>query len=140
MVSVIQQEPTFAFLGGGSMAKNNPETVDMATESDVTTLHLRIDRLAEDIKGLVTAVNEIHSDVRVMSTTCTQRGRTCAAKVDSLDRAMRGNGKVGVEVRLDRLEKDQRNEKKKQILLFSCCASGTISLVVGIILTFLRTN
>jgi len=51
-------------------------------------------------------------------------------KLDGLDEAIRGNGKPGIQVRLDRLEQDRSNRSKVTWFLM-----GIVSTVAGSVAT-----
>jgi hypothetical protein len=53
-------------------------------------------------------------------------------KLDTMDEALRGNGKPGIQVRLDRLEQDKSNRSKVVWFLM-----GIVSTVAGSVATTL---
>ena len=51
-------------------------------------------------------------------------------KLDKLDEAVRGNGKPGILIRLDRLEQDAKRQAKLVWLLLGAVVTGSVSLLV----------
>ncbi len=51
-------------------------------------------------------------------------------KLDKLDEAVRGNGKPGILIRLDRLEQDAKRQAKLTWLLIGSTIAGGVSFLV----------
>ena len=51
-------------------------------------------------------------------------------KLDKLDEAVRGNGKPGILIRLDRLEQDAKRQAKLTWLLIGATVAGGVSFLV----------
>lgn len=51
-------------------------------------------------------------------------------KLDKLDEAVRGNGKPGILIRLDRLEQDAKRQAKLTWLLIGATIAGGVSFLV----------
>lgn len=56
-------------------------------------------------------------------------------KLDRLDEAIRGNGRVGITVRLDRLEQDAKRQAKLIWLIVGACITAAASGMVAWIAT-----
>jgi hypothetical protein len=61
-------------------------------------------------------------------------------KLDKMDEAIRGNGKPGIQTRLDRLEQDAAVRSKLLWLITASAITGAVSLVVTVILQFVRAH
>jgi hypothetical protein len=61
-------------------------------------------------------------------------------KLDKLDEAIRGNGKVGITTRLDRLEQDAAVRSKLLWLIAGSSITGALSLAFAVVLQFLKTK
>jgi len=58
--------------------------------------------------------------------------------LDHIDESVRGNGKPGILIRLDRLEQRAKGEARLKWLAISATVSGVVSLVVGVILLVVK--
>jgi hypothetical protein len=61
-------------------------------------------------------------------------------KLDRLDEAIRGNGKVGITTRIDRLERAEAIRSKLLWLITASSITGAASLVVAVVLEILRVH
>ena len=61
-------------------------------------------------------------------------------KLDKLDEAIRGNGKVGITTRLDRLERSEAVRSKLLWIITASAVTGAGSLVAAVILQIMRIN
>lgn len=61
-------------------------------------------------------------------------------KLDKMDEAIRGNGKPGIQTRLDRLEQDAAVRSKLLWLITASAITGAVSLVVTVILQFVKVR
>lgn len=62
------------------------------------------------------------------------------AKLDKLDEAVRGNGKIGIMTRLDRLERSEAVRSKLIWLIAGSAVTGAGSLVINLVLQIARIN
>jgi hypothetical protein len=60
---------------------------------------------------------------------CQEHFTALHAKLDKLDEAIRGNGRPGIQLRLDRLEQDAKRQSKIIWLLIGSLASGAVWLI-----------
>ena len=60
---------------------------------------------------------------------CQEHFTALHAKLDKLDEAIRGNGRPGIQLRLDRLEQDARRQAKLIWLLIGSLASAAVWLI-----------
>ena len=61
---------------------------------------------------------------------CRKQWESIHRKLDRLDEAIRGNGRPGILIRLDRLEQDARRQGKLIWLMVGTVATGVASAVV----------
>ena len=66
-------------------------------------------------------------------TTCRHEFREIHRKLDRRDEAIRGNGKPGLQVRLDRLEQDARRQGRLIWLLLGAVGTGIATAVTMLI-------
>ena len=52
------------------------------------------------------------------------------AKLQRLDEAIRGNGKISIQARLDRLEQIQSRRRKTHWIIVGACASAGVSAIL----------
>jgi len=52
------------------------------------------------------------------------------SKLDRIDSALRGNGKPGINTRLDRLEQDAKRMGKIVWLVLGACITGAVALAI----------
>jgi DNA anti-recombination protein RmuC len=108
------------------------------TDDDLRRTHERIDTLSkqteESNQKVVEKLNELHTDIKVIKTTCSHRGKTCAVKVESLDKALRGNGKIGILTRISALEDTSTSKEKFVYLVLGCASTAFVSLLIAFIL------
>jgi hypothetical protein len=57
------------------------------------------------------------------------------SKLDNIDKALRGNGTPGIQVRLDRLEQVKHNTSRVYWLLIGCVVTATSSVAVALIVS-----
>ena len=62
---------------------------------------------------------------------CQSHFESIHRKLDRLDEAIRGNGALGINVRLDRLEQDSRRQAKLVWLVLGAAAVALASLVAS---------
>jgi len=68
--------------------------------------------------------------------TCKDAFRQLFSTLERIDEALRGNGKPGLTLRVDRLEQRANTLSQFKWLAIGATASGVVSLVVGMILAF----
>ena len=73
-------------------------------------------------------------------TICKDEFGSIHTKLDKLDEAIRGNGKPGIQTRLDRLEQDAAVRSKLLWLIAGSAITGAVSLVITVILQFVRAH
>ncbi len=61
---------------------------------------------------------------------CQKHWESIHRKLDRLDEAIRGNGKPGILIRLDRLEQDARRQAKLLWLIVGAIATSVTSAIV----------
>lgn len=66
---------------------------------------------------------------------CREQFEAVNAKLDRLDEVLRGNGKPGIQVRLDRLEQDAKRQGRLVWLIVgaavAAAASGAVAWIAG---------
>lgn len=63
-------------------------------------------------------------------TICREEFAGLHTKLDKLDASIRGNGKPGIQIRLDRLEQDAKRQGRLVWLLLGAVVTGGVSLLV----------
>ena len=71
---------------------------------------------------------------------CKDEFASVHTKLDKLDEAIRGNGKVGITTRLDRLERDAAVRSRLLWLITASSVTAAASLVVAVIIEIVRTH
>lgn len=66
-------------------------------------------------------------DCNKYSEVCQSQFTELHAKLDRLDEAIRGNGKPGIQLRLDRLETSEHSRRKLIWLIVGCLVTLTIN-------------
>ena len=61
---------------------------------------------------------------------CQKQFESIHGKLDRLDEAVRGNGRPGITVRLDRLEQDAKRQGKLVWLIIGAVVTGLVSAAV----------
>ena len=61
---------------------------------------------------------------------CGEHFQALHQKLDRLDEAIRGNGRPGVLIRLDRLEQDAKRQAKLIWLIIGAAATGVMTAIV----------
>jgi hypothetical protein len=107
-------------------------------DKDVTRLHARIDKLSSEFdesKGdLSEKLNVLHGDIKVLLTTCKQRGQTCHHNLVQLDHTVRGNGGEGLVSRMNILENTKNDREKYSYLIIGCISTACVALLVKMVL------
>ena len=62
---------------------------------------------------------------------CEREFAEIGAKLDRLDEAIRGNGKPGITLRLDRLEQDARRQSRILWMIIGSIVTTTISMLAA---------
>jgi hypothetical protein len=70
--------------------------------------------------------------------TCKGAFKRLFAQLDGIDESLRGNGKPGLNLRVDRLEHAVQAYSRMRWLAISATASGVVSLIVGVILIAIK--
>jgi len=71
---------------------------------------------------------------------CKEEFGAMHTKLDKMDEAIRGNGKPGIQTRLDRLEQDAAVRSKLLWLIAGSSITGAISLVFAVVMQFFKTK
>lgn len=71
---------------------------------------------------------------------CKDEFASVRAKLDKLDEAIRGNGKVGIMTRLDRLERAAAVRSKLLWLITASAITGAVSLVVTVVVQITKVH
>ena len=61
---------------------------------------------------------------------CTRHFEAIHNKLDRLDESIRGNGKPGILIRLDRLEQDAKRQAKLVWLVVGAAVTGLVSTLI----------
>ncbi|OHB56836.1 MAG: hypothetical protein A2Y07_06910 [Planctomycetes bacterium GWF2_50_10] len=71
---------------------------------------------------------------------CKEEFAAIHGKLDKLDEAIRGNGKIGIMTRLDRLERSEAIRSKLMWLITASAITGAVSLVTAVVIQISRVH